>query len=133
MVIAIGTDLVSIPRMARALMRHSVRLARRLLSDVELEEFQHLKRGRAAFLARRFAAREAVAKALGTGIAQGVSWRDFEVRHDSKGAPQIHLHATARVIAKAAGVDCIHLSLSDEGDYALAFVVLAGDNSATTD
>jgi holo-[acyl-carrier protein] synthase len=124
MVIAIGTDLVHIPRIGAAIARHGVRFARRLLSTNELREYTALKRGHDAFLARRFAAREACAKALGRGIQDGISWRDFEVHHDTKGAPRLRLCARAEACANSMGVARTHLSLSDEGEYAMAFVVL---------
>lgn len=126
MVIAIGTDLVHVPRIARAMARHGTRLARRILSDTELKTLESLKHNREVFLASRFAAREAAAKALGTGIAEGVSWRDFEVYSDAKGAPKLRFLSTAYAVAQRIGAKHAHLSLSDDGDYVLAFVVLTG-------
>ena len=124
MIVGIGVDAVSVRRMEQALARRGPALARRLLSAEEYREFLPARR-QARFLALRFAAREAAAKALGTGISKGVRWRDLRVTHDEWGAPYLHLHGGAQKRARKLGVAAIHLSLSDEEDLALAFVVLS--------
>ena len=72
----------------------------------------------------RFAAKEAFSKALGTGMRQGVYWRDIEVFHYPSGKPGLNLYGNALKLTEQANISGIHLSLSDEGDYANALVVL---------
>lgn len=119
----IGADLVAVERVRGALARHGQRFADRILTAAEQEGFRRAA-DPAALLARRFAVKEAAAKALGTGIAAGVSFQDFELRHDSVGAPRLHLSGRAAALAVDAGVGRVHVSISDERDRALAFVVL---------
>ena len=129
MVVAIGVDLVHIPRFTKAILRYGERLARRVLSANEFKEYLALAIKQDHFLAKRFAAREACAKALGTGMSSGVSWQDFEVCHNKQGTPMLRLHARARNLANHIGAINTHLSLSDEGEYAMAFVVLTRSNN----
>ncbi|MDM7485998.1 MAG: holo-ACP synthase, partial [Vibrio metschnikovii] len=77
----------------------------------------------ARFLAKRFAAKEAAAKALGTGIANGVTFHDFQITNDAQGKPHLTLHGRAQQLAEAMQVTSIHLSLSDERHYAVATVI----------
>lgn len=124
MIVAVGTDIVRISRLQAALARRGERFARRILSQDEFSGFLRRPDGvQAAYLAKRFAAKEAVGKALGTGLG-GLSWHDIGVCSDSRGAPSVRLEGRAleRFIAK--GATHIHLSLSDEPDFALAFVVI---------
>ncbi|MBA1145491.1 holo-ACP synthase [Ectothiorhodospiraceae bacterium WFHF3C12] len=124
-VVGIGTDIVAIARMRSALDRHGERFARRILAPEELEEWR--RRGETpGLLAKRFAAKEAAAKALGTGIAEGVTLKSITVAHDSLGKPRLALAAGAVERARALGVVDTHLSLSDEREFAVAFVVLEG-------
>jgi holo-[acyl-carrier protein] synthase len=76
-------------------------------------------------LAKRFAAKEAIAKALGTGIGRGVSWQDITIGHDDSGAPQVHLSGGALNVAKQRGGKRVELSLADEAEYVVAFAILA--------
>ena len=123
MIIGIGTDLCDIERIEAALNRYGERFARRILVDSELVRFQgHAKP--AGYLAKRFAAKEAFSKAWGTGIGEAVGWHDVAVAHDARGKPLIapssamaEKFATEKIVAT-------HISLSDEDDHALAFVVL---------
>lgn len=123
MIVGIGTDLVSVPRMREALHRHGQRLASRLLHPEELRTLD-MAADKGAFLARRFAAKEAVAKAFGTGIGAAVRLAEIEVAHDGAGRPLLRFHGRTATTAAEHGVREAHLSLSDERDYALAFVVL---------
>ena len=125
MIVGLGIDAVSVPRMARALSRCGERLPRRLLSARELEAFA-LRRASPRFLASRFAAREAAAKAFGTGIGARLGWRDLEVRNGADGAPELLLRGRALALARERGVCHCHLSLSDERDLVLAAVILEG-------
>ncbi|MBD3897489.1 holo-ACP synthase [Halomonas sp. ML-15] len=125
MILGIGTDLARIDRFAAAMARHGERFARRLLGPSELSRY-HQHPQPAAFLAKRFAAKEAFVKALGTGLRQGMRWTEIEVANDALGRPSLVLAGRAREQAEAAGVATLHLSLSDDDGLALAFVVLEG-------
>lgn len=125
MIVGIGTDIVEIERMASSLRRLGDRFAQRLLTESELAEYNG-KKNKAAFLAKRFAAKEALVKALGTGFAGGITWKQVHVSNNAQGAPRIILTAAAQEYAERIGVDQIHLSLSDEKQHAIAFVVLEG-------
>lgn len=123
MIVGIGTDIVTISRMDDKLSSNGNRFAQRLLTASEYAEFESKQNG-AAYLAKRFAAKEAVVKAMGTGFADGITWKHITVRNDEKGAPFIELTGPAQEKAKALGVARVHLSLSDEKEHAVAFVIL---------
>lgn len=123
MTIAIGTDIVEIQRIASALERQGDKFVQRILTESEIVEYQ--ARGNSvAFLAKRFAAKEAIAKALGTGIGRGISFQHMIVSNDSEGAPQVELQASAAERLKQIGGSNVLLSLSDEKNYALAYIVI---------
>lgn len=123
MIVGIGTDIMGIERMQSSLQQRGDAWARRLLTESEYGEYE--KRGnKAAFLAKRFAAKEAAAKALGTGFADGITWKHINIHNDSKGAPVMTLTDKARERADSLGITDIHLSISDEKHYAVAFVIL---------
>ena len=127
MIVGIGTDLIQVGRIRKALSRLGDRFARRILTPEELSIFlKHYDQ--AAFLAKRFAAKEALSKALNTGIG-AISWQNVQVYNTSAGAPEIRLHGHAQELFIQRGGQNIFLSLSDERDYALAFVVLSGEVS----
>jgi len=121
----IGTDLVEIARIEHSLSRWGEKFAQRILDADELEEFRAARK-QGHFLAKRFAAKEAAVKALGTGMRQGVHFRQIRVRHHESGAPILVFTGRAGEIATSNGVRDRHLSISDERDYAMAFVVLSG-------
>ena len=98
-------------------------LAKRVLHPAEWEEYQESNQ-QVAFLAKRLAAKEAAAKALGTGMAEGVGWQQIRVCHDNLGAPKLVFTEAAAERAEAIGVTSAHLSLSDEKQFAVAFAVL---------
>lgn len=123
MIVGIGTDIIEIERIKTMLDRHGDRLPQRLLSDAELQRYTQVPQ-KVSWLAKRFAAKEAAAKALGTGIAEGVSWKHIEIGNDALGAPLLILHEVALQRAQSMGADRFHLSLSDERAFAVAFVVL---------
>ena len=123
MIVGIGTDIMEIERMQASLEQRGEAWARRLLTESELVEYA--KRGnKASFLAKRFAAKEAAAKALGTGFADGITWKHIIIHNDAQGAPALTLIDKAKERADRLGVTDIHLSISDEKDYAVAFVIL---------
>ncbi len=123
MILGIGTDIVEVARIEQALERLGRRFARRILSDQELEEFDD-HRMPERFLAKRFAVKEAAAKALGTGIAQGVSWQHIAVSHNELGAPLLLFSERAQQLQKEKGITSLHVSLSDEQNHVVAFVIL---------
>ena len=123
MTIAIGTDIVEIQRIASALERQGDKFVQRILTESEIAEYQ--ARGNSvAFLAKRFAAKEAIAKALGTGIGRGISFQHMVVSNNAEGAPQVELQANAAERLKQLGGSNVLLSLSDEKNTALAYVVI---------
>ena len=123
MTIAIGTDIVDIKRIADALERQGEKFVQRILTESEIAEFR--ERGNSvAFLAKRFAAKEAIAKVLGTGIGRGISFQQMEVSHNPQGAPQVELQENAADQLKKLGGTKVLLSLSDEKNYALAYVAI---------
>ena len=119
----IGTDLVRIGRMEKSLARFGERLAQRILSEAERKLLAD-GAGKALFLAGRWAAKEAFAKALGTGFAHGMGPCDIEILRLPSGAPCIELKSKARELWLSAGAGRIHVSISHDTDYALAFVVI---------
>lgn len=122
----IGTDIVRIARMEEDLRRYGKRFAQRILAPAELEEF-HGSRMPARFLAKRFAAKEAAVKALGTGFSQGIGLRDITVGHEAAGRPYLIYEGRARHFCRDLGVTASHLSIADEVEYAVAFVTLMKD------
>jgi len=127
MILGLGTDLTSVTRIAAALDR-SRRFAAKCFTPAEIALADSRPATRAATLAKRWAAKEACAKALGTGIAQGVSLLDIEVVHGENGAPALLLSggAAARLaaITPAGHRAFVHLSLSDDDPWAQAFVMI---------
>ncbi|MBU2897240.1 holo-ACP synthase [Vibrio hepatarius] len=121
-IVGLGTDIAEIERVEKALARSGESFAQRILTEQELERFHSLKQ-QARFLAKRFAAKEAASKALGTGIAQGVTFHDFSITNDQYGAPSLSLSGKAFEIAKIKQVEQIHLSISDERHYTIATVI----------
>lgn len=125
-IIGIGTDMVKISRIKRLFKKYPQGFAERILHKRELEMLKthHMPK---SFLAKRFCAKEAVAKALGTGIAQGVSFQDIEISNNQQGKPKLTLHGETLAFANRLGVKRYFVSLSDEKKYAIAYVILEGD------
>ena len=124
MVKGIGTDLIEIARVEEAVQRYGDRFVDRVLTSEEKQRFDRSKQP-VAFLAKRWAAKEAAAKALGTGIGSSAGFHDFSVENDELGAPKLMLSGNAAKTASIKGVEQTHISLSDEQHYALAFVVFS--------
>jgi holo-[acyl-carrier protein] synthase len=123
----IGTDVCSIRRIERALQRRGDRFADKVLGAHEIEVFRK-RRGQSSarglsYLATRFAAKEAFSKAIGLGMRMPMSWRACEVVNAPSGKPELRLHGELAAWFEARGLRA-HLSLSDETDYAGAFVVV---------
>lgn len=125
MVRGIGTDLVDIRRLEKIWAKKSgLAFAQKILTPLELEQLE-ATRYPARFLAKRFAAKEAALKALGTGLAQGMSWQQLEITATELGQPLLNFSGVALARAQELGATSWHLSLSDEQEYALAFVILS--------
>ena len=124
-ILGIGVDIVEIGRMERLLTRHGARFPRRILSDQEQRDFQDSAHP-AAFLAKRFAAKEAVSKAMGTGFRDGMFLNDIGVGHDDLGRPLVELGGVAASRARSLGIREWHISLADERDMAIAYVMAMG-------
>lgn len=123
MIYGIGTDIVAVARIERLLARYGERFVDRVLSPSEQPGFAATPRP-AAFLAKRFAAKEAFAKALGTGLRAPVTLAGIEIVHDANGRPTLAFADDLRHLLQTRGIMYWHLSISDERDYACAFVVL---------
>ncbi len=123
MIFGIGVDVCQISRIAGSLERFGDRFAERILDSQELKDFQ-VSRRRVRFLAMRFAAKEATSKALGTGFKQGIAPRQIGLRHEPSGRPGIVCHGKALELVERYGISASNISLSDEADFAVAFVVL---------
>jgi holo-[acyl-carrier protein] synthase len=123
MIFGIGTDIVRISRIQQGLDRYGERFARRILAGEELTDFQRTLHP-ARFLARRFAAKEAVVKAYGTGFTRGMTFHDIVVSHDAAGKPLLLLSGRALELQYEMGIGEKFISISDELEYAVAFVTL---------
>ena len=123
MIFGIGTDIVEYARIEAMWQRHGERLAQRLLSEAEMPEF-HAPAHPARFLAKRFAAKEAFAKAAGSGLRHPVSLSRITVTHDGLGKPVLQFDTLLRAYLAQLGICAHHLSISDERNTIVAFVVL---------
>lgn len=127
MIIGLGSDLSDIRRIEKTLERHGERFTNRIFTELERTRSER-KADRAASYAKRFAAKEACAKALGTGMRRGVFWRDMGVVNLRSGQPTMQLTngALARLneITPPGHKSAIHLSLTDDHPYAQAFVII---------
>ena len=123
MIFGIGTDVVQLARVERVWERYGERFARRLLLDQEQQLFKSSSRP-VRFLAMRFAAKEAVVKALGTGFANGMWVRDVGMLPNGLGQPQIIFSDRGRRLCERLGVDGGHLSLTDEAGLIVAVAVM---------
>ena len=123
MVLGLGTDLIETTRLQASIDRFGDRFLERIFSPGEIAYCKRKKNAAESFAAR-FAAKEAGAKALGTGISRGVTWKDFEVKRETSGRPSLHLSGRAAELAVAIGVKRIQLSLTHSRDLAMAVVVV---------
>ena len=123
MIYGIGIDLAQISRIRSAYERFEQRFADRILGTSELEDFPKA-RNPVRFLAMRFAAKEAASKAFGTGFKQGVAPRQIEVMHNKAGKPSLKFSGRVAELARENLIVASHVSLTDEDDFAVAYVVL---------
>jgi holo-[acyl-carrier protein] synthase len=123
MVIGVGTDLIEIARISQSIDRFGSRFLARVFTPLEIAYCQRKKNAAESFAAR-FAAKEAGAKALGTGISRGVSWLELQVEREPSGKPSLALSGRAALRARQLGVATVSLSLTHSRDIALAVVVM---------
>lgn len=123
MIIAIGVDLVEISRIEEVFSRRGERFRRRVFTEGEISYCER-RASKLASYAARFAAKEAVMKALGTGWAEGVGWKDIEVVSGPSGAPMIQLHRSALERMREIGATRALVSLTHSGELAIAHVIL---------
>lgn len=123
MIYGVGIDIVEVRRMEESLARFGRRVAEKILSPGECAEFDATPRP-ARFLARRFAAKEALVKALGTGFRSGIFPGAIVVTHDELGRPGFELAGSVGTALSMRGISASHLSITDERHYALAYVLL---------
>jgi holo-[acyl-carrier protein] synthase len=116
--LAAGIDAIELDRVAKTLKRHPERFLTRVFTDLEVA----FCRGRVHELAVRFAAKEAMMKALGTGV-RGIAWREIEVLPNRRGKPLVYLHGKAKKRAEALGMGQPEVSLTHSDTLALAFIV----------
>jgi holo-[acyl-carrier protein] synthase len=125
-IIGVGMDIVETKRIAESIERFGDRFLGRVFLEGEIAysksmKFPHLH------LAARFAAKEALSKAFGTGIGHQMGWKDLEIVRQASGAPRVQLHGRAEVFAKELGVTEVHVSLSHTAEYGAANVVIVGN------
>lgn len=121
---AVGIDIIEIARVGKVLERHPERFLRRVFTPEEVA----FCRGRVPEIAARFAAKEAVMKALGTG-ARGLAWREIEILPNQRGKPLVYLHGDAQKRGAAIGLRGIDISLTHSNEFAIAAVVGAADDA----
>jgi holo-[acyl-carrier protein] synthase len=125
MLIGTGVDLIEVERIAHSIERFGERFLRRVYTDHEIA-YCSRKRINAESFAARFAAKEAGAKALGTGISRGVTWTEFQVARNPGGRPVLELRGRAAVLAQELGVRAISLSITHTDSLAMATVMMEG-------
>ncbi|WP_019224089.1 holo-ACP synthase [Bartonella rattaustraliani] len=127
MIVGLGNDLIDIRRIERILVRYGDHFIQRIFTDIEQIKSENLQK-RSSFYAKRFAAKEACAKALGTGIAYGVGWKDMGVVNLPSGKPIMKLTDRAQQqlqkLLPPHYEDVIHLSITDDFPWAQAFVII---------
>ena len=126
MIYGVGTDLIEIGRVERVLKRYGERFARRILCEPELRRFR-AHRKPVAYLAKRFAAKEAFTKALGTGIHAPANWQGVWIVNLKSGKPVLEFSPELKLLLEERKIGGAHLSLSDERDMAAATVILECD------
>ena len=126
MILGVGTDLIEIDRVRQSMARFGERFLRRVFTPLEIAYCQRKVHDAAESFAARFAAKEAGAKALGTGISRGVRWTEIEVRNQRGGKPEIIWSGRALERAQALGIVATQLSLTHSREMAMAVVIIEG-------
>lgn len=123
MIYGIGTDIVEVARIEASVAQFGDDFAKRILAESELPSYQQTKL-KARFLAKRFAAKEAFSKALGTGLRAPATFQNIAISHDNLGKPILVLADELQTLLQAKNIQHMHVSISDEKNLATAFVVL---------
>ncbi len=127
MIIGIGSDILDIRRLEKVVENHPKLLAKKILSEQESSQWKSLPESRSLnFLAKRWSAKEAFAKACGTGIRTPVLWKNITLSKDKLGKPMIQTHNELTDWLNERQAKHIHISLSDDKPYCVAFVVIEG-------
>lgn len=121
-IIGIGIDICEILRVKRLYEKYNHSFLKKILTEKEIQDFYERNES-LSFLAGRFAAKESIVKALGTGFTGGISFQDFTVFNDKYGAPKLDVMNSALEIKEAKNINQIHLSISHEKNYAVASVI----------
>lgn len=122
-ILGIGVDVVALDRIEALCARRAEQFAARVFTEAEQKYF--LPQPQIARIAARFAVKEAVSKALGSGIGK-IRWQEIETTNSSTGAPQVQLYGEAAALAKERGVQRVHCSISHERSVAVAMIILEG-------
>jgi holo-[acyl-carrier protein] synthase len=125
-ILGTGIDIVECLRIAQMIERHGELFITRVFTDHEIE-YCSARKAATQHYSGRWAAKEAVLKALGTGWRRGISWRDIEIRNDKSGAPTVKLRGGARDVMQAAGIARLHVTISHCRGFAVAYVVAEGE------
>ncbi len=123
MIYGVGTDIVEVARVQASIDQFGDDFAKRILAESELESYQASKI-KPRFLAKRFAAKEAFSKALGTGIREPATFQNIAISHDELGKPLLKLSEVLQDFVNTKNITQMHISISDEKNLAAAFVVL---------
>ncbi|GBF29698.1 holo-[acyl-carrier-protein] synthase [bacterium MnTg03] len=123
MIVGVGVDIAETKRFENLYSRYGERIVRRILTESEQVEFGR-RNNPASYLATRFAAKEAAAKALGTGFGCGVSYKSIEIKNNNQGKPMLKFINSALELARQKQVENVFVSLSDEKHYVVAMVIL---------
>lgn len=131
MIVGTGVDLVKVQRIKSAVDRWGDRFVGKILTADEVARYHNHKSGRIGYLARQFAAKEAVSKALGTGMGAGIHFSQIEVGRLASGKPFVELSGHADEHGVKLGIDSWHVSISDEKEFSVAFVVAEKSSNKT--
>ena len=123
MIHGVGIDLVSLQRIEQSFQRFGDAFAEKVLHENEMTEYSK-SRNQISFTGKRFAAKEAFLKAIGTGLREGLSFKHIEITHTEQGKPEIQCHNRAAELLQSNMINSIHLSITDEKQHAAAVVVL---------
>jgi holo-[acyl-carrier protein] synthase len=122
MIIGTGVDIVEIKRIQQMLDKHAAHFYEKILTPKE-GALAEARRQPAGFVAGRWAAKEAVVKALGVGFGKECGWLDVEILNDARGKPEVTLHGVGKATAESMGIQHLHVSISHEQTNAIAFVI----------
>lgn len=124
MIYGIGTDIVKIDRISHIYQKYGDTFVRKILTSCELQDWQlQYQHKKISFLAKRFAAKEAFAKAMQSGLRYPVSLQEISITHNENGSPKFEYSQSLQIWLNNQQISTVHLSLSDEKDYVIAFAI----------